>query len=396
MTPSYLLESWKLLFQPWHWKKGYGREKLRSTLQYWFDAKCYLFSSGREGLLGLFRSLDFETSSEILIQGYTCVALPNAIHAAGYTSVYIDIDPNTLNMHIGSIENKITPRTKAIICQHTFGIPADTQALREICDKHHLVLIEDMAHIIPDVSGPDNLGKDADMIMLSFGRDKAISGICGGAIICRNDHVCEELEEEEKRAKEMSSLHIFRLLLYPTIYAVAKLLFAVILGKYLLYAARACGLFVPVLTQSEKQGKQSPLLKRMPNSCAILAGKEMKNMHSINNHRRKRVRQFIEATHTSGWDIPSAISENLPLQKFPLLVEDPDTLRSRLKKHNVFLDDGWTGAAVCPRSVHLESTGYTLGSCPNAEEVAKSIVTLPTHITMTEAASKAIINYVNS
>ena len=222
ITLPYLLESWGLLLSPWKWRKGYDREKLRSSIQYWFDAKCFLFSSGREGMLGLLRSLDFETGSEIIVQGYTCVALPNAIHAAGYTPIFVDIDPGTLNIHSGDLEKKITARTKAIICQHTFGVIADTQKLREICDKNHIVLIEDLAHVLPDVSGPDSLGINADYMMLSFGRDKAISGICGGAIVSKHDMVSDELEEEEGRAKEMSLWSTFRILLYPSIYAISR------------------------------------------------------------------------------------------------------------------------------------------------------------------------------
>jgi perosamine synthetase len=396
ITLPYLLESWGLLLRPWKWRKGYDREKLRSSIQYWFDAKCFLFSSGREGMLGLLRSLDFETGSEIIVQGYTCVALPNAIHAAGYTPIFVDIDPATLNIHSGDLEKKITARTKAIICQHTFGIIADTQNLREICDKHHIVLIEDLAHVLPDVSGPDSLGINADYMMLSFGRDKAISGICGGAIVSRHDIVSDELEEEEQRAKEMSLWSTFRILLYPSIYAIARTIYNIGLGKIMLVVSRKLTLLLPIINAKEKKGTQSPILKKMPNACAALAGRELKNMHSINNHRRVLTKLYIEAAEKYHWDIPGSISPDFPLQKFPILTEDADAMRIALKKHNIYLDDGWTGSAVCPRSVQLSTTGYSEGSCPKAEEIAASIVTLPTHITMTMTQAKRLISHLQS
>lgn len=393
---SYLLASWKELLKPWSWQKGYEREKLKSSIQYWFNAKCFLFSSGREGLLALFRSLDFDTGSEIIIQGYTCAVLPNAIHAAGYTPIFVDIDPHTLNMQINAIEQRITGRTKAIICQHTFGIIADTDALRKICDKHRILLIEDMAHVLPDVSGPDILGKNADFMMLSFGRDKAISGICGGAIVSKSDIISEELEEEEKRAKELSLWSIFRLLLYPTIYTKAKLVYSIGLGKIALVASRKIGLLLPIITKQEKNGIQSPLLNKMPNSCAALAGKQLRTMHTMNNHRRVLTKEYLTAAKKHHWDIPNGISENFPLQKFPILVEDADAVRKKLKKYNIHLDDGWTGCAVCPRTVHSETMGYVTNSCPKAEEIAKSIITLPTHITMTKKDADFVISHLQS
>ncbi|PIR53704.1 hypothetical protein COU75_04670 [Candidatus Peregrinibacteria bacterium CG10_big_fil_rev_8_21_14_0_10_42_8] len=396
VTLPYLIASWKELLKPWSWRKGYDRERLRSSIQYWFNAKCFLFSSGREGLLALLRSLNFDIGSEIIIQGYTCVALPNAIHAAGYIPIFVDIDPNTLNMQINAIENKITGRTKAIICQHTFGMIADTDALKALCDKHRILLIEDMAHVLPDVSGPDILGKNADYMMLSFGRDKAISGICGGVIVSKNDIISEELEEEENRAKELSIWSVFRILLYPTIYAKSKLLYGLGIGKLGLLASRKLGILLPIITKQEKSGVQSPLLRKMPNSCAALANKQLRNMHTINNHRRVLTKEYLAATKKYHWDIPNGISEHFPLQKFPILVEDADALRQKLKQYNIHLDDGWTGCVVCPRTVTIENTGYVAHSCPKAEEVAKSIITLPTHLTMTKEGAAYIISHLQS
>jgi len=396
ITLTYLLQSWKQLLTPWNWRKGYQREKLRSNIQYWFHAKCFLFSSGREALLALLRSLDFEPGSEVIIQGYTCVALPNAIHAADYTPIFADIDPHTLNMRIENVEKCITPRTKVIICQHTFGIPSDTKTLRALCDKHHLVLIEDLAHILPDTSGPEIFGKYADYMMLSFGRDKAISGICGGAVISKHNFISDEIETEEQRAKDLSFWKIGTLLLYPTLYACAKTIYGIGIGKLLLLVARQFHLLIPVITTKEKKGTQSPIVKRMPNACAALVNNGLHSMQAINDHRRLLTALYLKAAKKYHWDIPSGISADLPLQKFPLLVENADAVRTSLKKYNIHLDDGWTGSAVCPRSVDLSATGYKEHSCPKAEVIAQSILTLPTHSTMTIKQAQYLIHRLQS
>ena len=192
--------AFKLLFQPWKWQEGPAREELRTKLAQHFGMQAFLFANGREGLLALLRSLKLSTDGEVIVQGYTCVVVPNAIEAAGCTTIYADIERDTLNLDCDAVEAAITPKTRAVICQHTFGIPSDTTRLREICDKHSLILIEDCAHVIPDNKGPSSIGKHGDAVLLSFGRDKAISGVTGGAVLCADKDLALLLKREEERA----------------------------------------------------------------------------------------------------------------------------------------------------------------------------------------------------
>ncbi len=327
--------------------------------------------------------MEAPTASEIIIQGYTCIALPNAIHAAGYTPVFVDIDPNTLNMDPTAVSAKITSRTKAIICQHTFGILADTKKLREIADKHKILLIEDCAHVLPDVTGPKQIGVHADALMLSFGRDKAASGIAGGAIVSKHDNLTGALQQEESAASELGLLTVLRLLLYPLIYAIGKPLYGIGIGKLWLWLCGKFGLLVPVLTSKEKSGYQGTKLHRIPNACAALVAKEFKEFHTINNHRRLLTNLYADVAKKQNWKMPSGMTRDDPLQKFPLFVQNADAIRKKLKTKNIYLNDGWTAAAICPHTVEQESAGYIEGSCPHAERAAREILSLPTHPTMT-------------
>lgn len=326
-----------------------------------------------------------------MIQGFTCIALPNAIHAAGFTPVFCEVDPDTLNIDIQALEGKISSRTKAIIIQHTFGIVADTEALQEVAHKHGLLLIEDCAHVLPDVTGPKRIGKHTDFLMLSFGRDKAASGISGGAIVSKDESVAKALEQEEQNASELSWFSIKRLLLYPLIYALTKPLYGIGIGKALLFIAAKLKALAPVITAKEKTGYQSSQLHRMPAALCALVRWEFKHFHSINNHRRTLTKLYSDAAKKHNWHVPSGVDEHLPMQKFPLIVQDADAVRKKLKAHNIHLDDGWTGASVCPRAVNQEAAGYIPGSCPKAERLAGQILTLPTHPTMTLSQAHQLI-----
>jgi len=394
VTFPYLLQSIKQLCLFWNWKNGKERAWLRETLEHWFEARCSLFSSGREALLALLRNLSIEQGSEIIVQGFTCIALPNAIHAAGFTPVFTEIDPDTLNIDPVALEGKITPRTKAIIVQHTFGIVAGMQKLREIADRHGILLIEDCAHVLPDTTGPARIGKHGDFLMLSFGRDKAASGVSGGAIISKDSDIADALQREEDSATELSWCAIKRLLLYPCIYATTKPLYGIGIGKGLLMLASRFKALAPVITKKEKTGYQSTQLHRMPSALCALVRWEFKHFQKINDHRRMLSKKYKASA--SNWKFPAGIDDHLPMQKFPLIVQDADGIRRKLKRKNIYLDDGWTGASVCPRNVDQEAAGYISGSCPKAERLSQQILVLPTHPTMTKKQADRLIKILSA
>ncbi len=373
-------------------KTEHAREELRSSLATSGKGDASLFASGREGLLALLRACEFPTGSEVIVQAYTCVVVPNAIHAAKLTTIYADIEKETLNIDPSSLESIITPRTKAVICQHTFGIPADVQKIREICDKNGLMLIEDCAHVLPDALGPEEIMSLGDAMLLSFGRDKAISGVSGGAIICRKETVSHRLQKLEKSAIPLPPSTIRRLLLYPIFYGLARPLMGLGLGKALLTLLRQLRLLVPIVTAQEKEGRQDATLHQMPEACAILALQQWKKLQKINDHRRSLTRYYLEASAQIGWPVLHGVRSDLPLQKYPMFVRDAEGIRRALKKKNIHLHDGWTGCVVCPASADQGKTGYCEGNDRNAEEVAEEILSLPTHPGMTEEDTKRLVS----
>jgi len=388
----FLRHTLALLVQPWKWKNGTERGELRSALADRFHADAFLFASGREALLALLRSLTNADGGEIIVQAYTCAVLPNAIAAAGLKPVYAEIERETLNIDCDVLESVITPRTRAVVCQHTFGIPADTERLREICDRHGLPLIEDCAHIIPDETGPASIGEHGDFLLLSFGRDKAISGITGGTILSRKPETSARLRKEEEHATNFGLLRIKRLLLYPIVYSVARPLYGLGIGKAFLVLSRWIGALVPILTRQEKKGCMEPVLHTLPNVCAALALASFGDLKNINDHRRALTRFYLEEGRKFHWPLLAGVTPDLPLQKFPIFVKNADGIRAALKKRNIHLDDGWTGCVVCPPSIDLDPTHYIPGSDPEAEAACEKILSLPTHPTMTTQQAKELVN----
>lgn len=380
-----------LLFQPWRWREGREHDSLATELSQRFGGETFLCGSGREALLVLLRSLRPQEQDEVIVQGYTCVVVANAIIAAGMKPIFADINPQTLNLDIEEVKRLMTPRTLAVICQHTFGIPADTADLRALCDMHRVLLVEDCAHVLPDTTGPDTIGNVGDALICSFGRDKAISGIAGGALVCKDPKLNDNVRILLHDAPPMQTTRILRLLLYPLLYALARPLYGIGLGKFLLAIAARVRLFVPIVSADEKQGSMDVSFSRMPNACAILALHQWKKLRHINDHRRNLTRLYCEEAAQLGLPRLRGIQEDLPLQKFPFFFPRAELMRRGLQRQNIHLHDGWTGCVICPASVDASCVGYRDGEDPLADCVGEQILSLPTHIGITRADARRAI-----
>lgn len=369
---------------------------MRTALRERFRADAILFATGREALLALLRALDVRPGQEIILQGYTCIVVANAIHAAGAVPVYADIDPETLNLTADTVRPLITPRTRALICQHTFGIPAQMEELWNLCEEHSITLIEDCAHILPDELGPDGVCARGDFAILSFGRDKAISGISGGAVLSREPKRTAILRELERTALTPSLWSVAKLLEYPGRMRLVRFLSGTPLLRPALWILGRLGLIAPVVTEREKAGAMSPILHRIPNACAVLALRSLSRLPFINEHRRTLTKFFLRHGKEHEWPMPDGIAPDLPLQKFPMFVRHAAGLRRKLLRYNIHLDDGWTGCAICPSTADQEAAGYADGTRPIAEDVGRHIISLPTHPTMSLYQAKRLADLLDA
>ncbi len=380
---AYLRKVLAMSYIPWRYVRGTAPLRLKNALREKFHAEPILFGSGRESLYALLKALGVKPGEEIIIQGYTCVVVPNAIHAAGGVPIYADIDPDTLNLTTDTVRPLLTTRTRAVICQHTFGIPADVKGLRKLCDEKDIVLIEDMAHVLPDHKGPD-IGFHGDYLILSFGRDKAISGISGGAVLSHHPRTTAVLLELERTAEHVSWWKVTRTLEYATrMRSIVRPLSGTPLFRPAVWLLQKLRLIIPVVTTEEKKGHMSHVLTKIPNMCAELALFSLTKLRALNERRRTLSAFFARHGHAHNWPMLAGAASDLPLQKFPLFVLNARAKRAILKQENIHLDDGWTGCVICPEDIELTETGYEQGMDPAAERVCRQILSLPTHPTMT-------------
>ncbi|EAK7841241.1 aminotransferase LegC [Campylobacter jejuni] len=148
-----------------------------------------------------------DENCEVITQSISFVATANAIAYTGAKPVFLDIDENTLSLSPKALEhflenqtyqkngfsyNKTTHKPiKACVIMHTFGLSAHVKAIKELCEKYHILLIEDAAEALGSTYENKALGTFGKCGILSFNGNKIITGGCGGAILSDDENLAK-------------------------------------------------------------------------------------------------------------------------------------------------------------------------------------------------------------
>jgi len=148
-----------------------GKEGL--TLEQEIAALCGVrhgigVASGTDALILAMRAVGVDHLSEVILPAFTFVATGSAVSALGARPIFADIDPTTFNVTAAEIEKRITPRTRAIIVVHLYGLAADMDPIREVAQRHKLAIVEDNAQAIGATYEGRHTGSLGDIACLSF------------------------------------------------------------------------------------------------------------------------------------------------------------------------------------------------------------------------------------
>ncbi len=167
-----------------HWKAREFETAFAERMQ---SNHCQLVSSGTSALTVALASAGIGAGDEVIMPTFTFVASFESIMMLGAVPVLVDID-DTLTMDPKAVEAAITPRTRCIMPVHMCGSMADLGALKEICSKYNLLLLEDACQALGGTYEGKPLGSYGDMGCFSFDFVKTITCGEGGAVISNFDH----------------------------------------------------------------------------------------------------------------------------------------------------------------------------------------------------------------
>jgi dTDP-4-amino-4,6-dideoxygalactose transaminase len=152
-----------------------------------------LFTNGTIALVTALQAL--RITGEVITTPYSFVATAHSLLWNGIKPVFVDIDPNTLNLDPAKIEAAITPHTTAIMPVHVYGHPCDVDAIQKIAERHKLKVIYDAAHAFGVQSGAGSVLNHGDLSVLSFHATKVFNTFEGGAIICPDAETKQHIDQ---------------------------------------------------------------------------------------------------------------------------------------------------------------------------------------------------------
>jgi dTDP-4-amino-4,6-dideoxygalactose transaminase len=168
------------------------------------------------------------------------------------------------------------------------------------------------------------------------------------------------------------------------------------LGRGLLAMFLNLNILSKAVTSKENQGELPNYFpKRMPNELAFLAMNQLKKIDRFNEHR-KEIAQIYDSMLINKKEFKVVFKKDKDKQpiflKYPVLNVNPAKVVREARKAGIYLNDGWFGSAVVPPLTSLKKVCYVVNSCPQAEEVAKRIVCLPTHINISREDAKKVFD----
>ncbi len=374
--------------------KKVSQEKEDEKLTEWF---CNFFSvpyafpfvSARGGITTLLQIQGIGKGDEVILQAFTCVAVSHAIIATGATPVYVDIT-HAFALDVDDLKKKVTKKTKAILLQHTFGIPAYTPELEKFLKEKQLFVIEDVAHAIGSTYKGRKLGTIGDAAVFSFGRDKAFSSVSGGVVITSSKEIGQRLSAYYIQQQYPSSFWIFQQLFHSVVFFFLILpLYNILLGKIVLLLCQKLHLLAKPVTKNELR-HFSNFTKKLPPQLAYLALLQLKRLDRFNTYREETAGFYAqELSEVGGKHFPG-----IPLLRYPLLVRHPTHLKKLAKHAGILLGD-WYAHVIDPHETNLSKVGYKK-DCPKAEYLAAHIINLPTYPTLSRKEREKVVKIVKA
>ncbi|MDA8156638.1 MAG: DegT/DnrJ/EryC1/StrS family aminotransferase [Actinomycetota bacterium] len=340
----------------------------------------FFFYKGRVALYAILKSIDIKKGDEVIVPGFTCVAVPNAVAYLGARPVYADIDPGTYNISPGFIAKRINARTRAIIAQHTFGIPADMDPLATLARKHNIPVIEDSCHAIGSRYKGREVGSFGDAAFFSSQWSKPATTGLGGWAKVNNSSSLQDLKtfyEPLPRPSIMESFFLRALYLMhenfltPSIFWMARKIYRELSKR---------GLVIGSSTNEELSYEMpSAYAKKMSDWQINLLFKKLNSIASVIEHRKWVVSKYETLLPQAGLSPLRLPNYMEPVfLRYPVSVADKKGILESARRNRIEMGD-WFVSPVHPNLSNWEKIGYKKGMCPNAEKACEQTINLPTH-----------------
>jgi dTDP-4-amino-4,6-dideoxygalactose transaminase len=307
-------------------------------------------ASGTDALILALRVCGVGPGDEVLLPTFTFVATASAVSALGAKPIFADIRPETYNMDPAELERRITPRTRAIVAVHLYGLPADMDAILEFAKTRKLPVIEDNAQAIGASYRGRKTGSLGDAGCLSFYPTKNL-GAYGdaGMVVSNSAQVAERIRTLRNHGQT---------------------------GKYV----------------SSEAGWNS----RLDEMQAAILRVKLRHLSNWQNARRSNAAEYTRLLQQIPGVMPPAEPEGYEhvYNQYTIRVERRDELQRYLAERKI-------GSTVYyPHPLHLQplytSLGHKAGDFPHAERAAQEVLSLPMYAELRKEQIAQVIESLNN
>ncbi len=362
---------------------------------------AFSFYKGRVALYAILKTIGVQEGDMVVFPGLTCIMVPNAALYIGAKPVYVDIEPENFNIDplkleglIGGMSAAEIKRIKAIVVQHSFGIPADMDALTDIAKKYDIPLLEDCAHSLGSRYNGQLTGRIGIASFFSSQWSKPYSTGLGGMAVTDDPLIGKKLEAIQMSFQAPGTLEsvilsfqmsLHRRLFSPGIYWKSMMA---------LRKLSAAGLFIGSSSRDEHESVKPRGYEKTMGEGQAEAGLARLTSIAEDIAHRKQMTEFYESELGSrNATVKIAKGMEPVFLRYPVIVNNKDDVLREARRRNIEVGS-WFESVLHPETKNLEKAGYIKGSCPIGEEIARSIVNLPTHPRVTIQDAKRSLSIV--
>jgi perosamine synthetase len=346
----------------------------------------FLFYRGRFALYSLLRSLKIGSGDEVIVQAYTCSEVVQPILELGASPVFCDTEPTGFCLDPRALSRVLAKTTKAVIIQHTFGIPANLNALMPLLKQRGIFAIEDCCHVCASDYNGISLGSFGDAAFYSYGYEKPMSVGLGGAAVLNSPAAAAHFQALYSTYTRASladeAWAAFRI--------AAKGLFP---AKFVVWARD----FLRG-ERGKPRGGHEPwsdrdCKKSLPRVVALCVDRLLQRTDRIVSRKERTLQKLDQGVGDLGLRHP-AIHRNASavLWRYPLCVRDKSTLLVRAKERAVGIVD-W--GSVPFQWIGSSDQRAGSGTLPNAQKLSETTVTIPISFGLSDARIRKVIRFLS-
>jgi len=344
--------------------------------------QIFLYWKGRVALYALLKSMGVGKDDEVILPAFTCVVVSNAIIYLGAKPVYVDIDLQTFNPPFENIKKAVTPKTKVIICQNSFGLSTEIENITTFSKAQHIFTIEDCTHGFGGSYNQKPNGTYCDAAFYSTQWNKPFSTGTGGFALINNLNLLEPIQMVNQNLitpskKQKISL---KLLYFVREKLINKHTYWTLIKFYRFLSRRN-------LVLGSSSGEEISSIEMPSNYFMKLSKVQMKkgiqnlkNFQNVLNQRKENAKIYTEYLISRNKNhIPFSFFENHSFLKYPLLIKNREEVFRMAAKQKIELGD-WFCSPLHPVQKDFEMWQLDTEQFPNAVFAGKHMINLPTEI----------------